>query len=214
MAEDIKSLKKLSPQERIKKLKELQEKSKKEIEEAQKMISESEEEAVHEETLRRIPIPQLKAVSIDELFSREEKELFKSYKFFDKTLKPAVEDELETKIKKEKIKLSEEEKERIVREEQERVVQYGRTLSKKPAEALYGMAKQIRDEVEQTGYINKVQEERLAAIEYAENKKMRDIHAGKYVPDSEAADMMIMTQRVKNQLMEKYESGNIYRRAA
>jgi hypothetical protein len=81
MAEEINDLKKLSPKERIKRLKELQEKDKKEIEEAQKLLKEAEEESVIEDELREIPIPQLKAADIDELFSPEEKELFKAKRF-------------------------------------------------------------------------------------------------------------------------------------
>ena len=52
MAEEINELKKLSPKERIRKLKEIQEKDKEEIEEAQKLLKQAEEEAEIEEGLK------------------------------------------------------------------------------------------------------------------------------------------------------------------
>ena len=81
MAEEIEDLKKLSPKERIERLKRLQEKNKEEIEQAQKMLTKAEEESAIEDEMKDIPIPQLKAVDIDELFSPEEKELFKAKRF-------------------------------------------------------------------------------------------------------------------------------------
>jgi len=58
MVDDIdKEMQKLSPQTRIKKLKELEAKNKKEIEKAQRLIKESEAEIVIEEKLKDIEIP-------------------------------------------------------------------------------------------------------------------------------------------------------------
>ena len=79
--QDIEELKKLSPEERIRKLKKLQEKDKEEIEKAQNLIQESEDQLEKQEQTKKIPIPQLKAVNIDALFSPEEKELFKAKRF-------------------------------------------------------------------------------------------------------------------------------------
>ena len=73
---ELDELKKLSPEERIKKLKELQKKDREEIENAQKLIFESEEDMAREEEVKKMPIPQLKSIDIESLFSSEEKELF------------------------------------------------------------------------------------------------------------------------------------------
>jgi len=86
--DNVDELKKLFPQERIKKLKELQKKDRDEIEKAQRLILESEEEAEREEQIKKIPIPQVKAVDIDSLFSQEEKELFKAKRFVEVRRKP------------------------------------------------------------------------------------------------------------------------------
>jgi len=79
---DVDELKKLTPEQRLKALKALEEKSKKEIEEARKLMAESEREIeVKEEHQRDMPIPQLTSVDIDSLFSPEEKEIFKAKRY-------------------------------------------------------------------------------------------------------------------------------------
>jgi hypothetical protein len=73
------AIKKLSPKERMKKLKELQDKDKKEIEEAEAMIKQSQHDAEQEEideVVRRIKTPELKQINVEDLFREggEEKE--------------------------------------------------------------------------------------------------------------------------------------------
>jgi len=77
-------IKKLSPEERIEKLKKLEEERKKEIEEAHKLITESirEVEEAKEDKLR-IPVPQLKSIDTTMLFGDEEKRLFKMKRYSD-----------------------------------------------------------------------------------------------------------------------------------
>ncbi|MFH1510649.1 MAG: hypothetical protein ABIF10_03075 [Candidatus Woesearchaeota archaeon] len=78
----LEELKKMSSEERIRLLKELEKEKRKEIEEAQKLISETEKEIEeHEEIRKSVPIPQIKAVSIDALFTREEKQVFAAKRF-------------------------------------------------------------------------------------------------------------------------------------
>ena len=79
MADEIKGLEKLSPEERIKKLKEIEEKSKKEIAEAQKMIKQSEGEIEEKKKFEeKVPIPQLIAQEERTLESTEEKEMMEA----------------------------------------------------------------------------------------------------------------------------------------
>ena len=69
--EDFDELKKLSPEERVKKLKEIEERNKKEIDEARKLMTESIRQIEVEEEMRRdIPIPQLTSIDIDTLFGQ------------------------------------------------------------------------------------------------------------------------------------------------
>lgn len=80
MANDEDELKNLPPRERIRRLKELEEKRKKEIEEAQKLIKESEEEiSAREEWERKVPIPQVAREDFTESTS-EEKEILEAHK--------------------------------------------------------------------------------------------------------------------------------------
>lgn len=72
MVDDIKDIEKLSPQERIKKLKELEEKNKQEIEKARRIIAESEDELELQEKLKQVEIPETEEVNVANLFKREE----------------------------------------------------------------------------------------------------------------------------------------------
>ncbi|MFO8015505.1 MAG: hypothetical protein R6U32_00210 [Candidatus Woesearchaeota archaeon] len=79
---DEEELKKMSPEERLKALKKLEEKGKEEIEAARKLMAESEREIeVKEEHKRDMPIPQLAAVDVDSLFSSEEKQIFRTKRY-------------------------------------------------------------------------------------------------------------------------------------
>ena len=77
----IDEIKKLPPNERIKKLKEIEEQHKKEIEQAEELIRESRREIT--ETARRIDIPDdaVTADSVDALLTVEEKQLFETKRF-------------------------------------------------------------------------------------------------------------------------------------
>lgn len=77
----IDDLKNLSPEERIRKLKELEEERKREIEEAETLIGESERELGEIEEKKNLPIDQLKATNIEQLFTREEKRMFATKRF-------------------------------------------------------------------------------------------------------------------------------------
>ena len=74
MAEKFDKLKKLSPEERIERLKELEEERKKEIAEAEELIKETTQELAAAEEKRRIPIPEARATDLSTLNTLEEKE--------------------------------------------------------------------------------------------------------------------------------------------
>ena len=200
-------LKNLSPEERIKRLKELQEQDRKEIEEAQKLIKESEEQATHEEKLKQqIPVPQLKSVDIESLFSPEEKELFKAKRYIEgkKPVEEAKEKPLEQTVFEEApAKLPEESAETI---------QYGLQLSQKPASSLRQKAENIYNQFKDTGEITYDQRKELDAIGYAGVHKLDDIEAGSYAADKRAAEDMVVTQRIKNWLQDKYKGQSQYQK--
>ena len=69
---DKAELEKLTPAERIKKLKELEEENKKEIEEAEKLIKKTEAEISREKIAESVKVPETKPVDIGSLFREEE----------------------------------------------------------------------------------------------------------------------------------------------
>lgn len=69
---DKEKLEKLTPAERIKRLKKLEEENKKEIEEAEKLIKQTEAEIAREKIAEGVEVPAPRAVDIGELFREEE----------------------------------------------------------------------------------------------------------------------------------------------
>lgn len=77
----IEEIKNLSPEERIKMLKEIEESKKKEIEEAETLISESMRELGEAKEKKDMPIPELKAEDISQLLTAEAKNMFATKRF-------------------------------------------------------------------------------------------------------------------------------------
>ena len=198
MEKEINDLKKLSPKERIERLKKIQEKNKEEIDKAQEMLKEAEDEAEIEEELKDIPIPQMKAVDIGALFSPEERELFKAKRFESGSKK---EEEEEKPVQKKSSELEDiaETAPKMSMAEEQKNVEYIQSLSKKPVEELYSRTKEIYQEFKDTGYLSRDKQEELNNIHYANRKKLDDIEAGKYHEASkEVANDMVLIEKMKN----------------
>ncbi len=106
--DDFKDFESLPPEERIKRLKEFEEKKKKEIAEAERMVEDSKEE-IKEETRKKeqMPIDQMKVFDENMLRSSEEKEMVKAKLYIsdDKDeSSDAEQDMLEEVLQKEKPK--------------------------------------------------------------------------------------------------------------
>jgi len=91
---EINDIRKLSPEQRIARLRELQKKNRDEIQEATKMIDQSVREIEVKEELKDIPIPQVKAIDIDSLFGEEEKVVFRTKRFISKQPEQPDEEEV------------------------------------------------------------------------------------------------------------------------
>jgi hypothetical protein len=76
---ELEEIKKLPPEERIKRLKEVEEQRRKEIEEAEGLITDSMREIG--EATAKIPLKQVKAGDISQLMTAEEKGIFKTARF-------------------------------------------------------------------------------------------------------------------------------------
>jgi len=78
---EIEEIKQLTPEERIKRLKEVEEERKREIEEAETLIRDSMREISEASEKRHAPIKQVTAHDISQLLTSEEKRMFKTARF-------------------------------------------------------------------------------------------------------------------------------------
>lgn len=193
MPDEMKDIKKLSPQERLKKLKELEEKSKKEIAEAQKLIKQSEGEIEQENKFKeKVPIPQLIAEEERTLESEEAKEMFESQREISKSGVGKVETKkkefsLEEQLRKEHIE----------------------NLAQKPAEQLKEMMADIYKRAEaQGGYMNQEQQGEVYNIAKAEQDKIYAMKSGEYPADQMAGALenISATFAMGKQLRKMYEA--------
>ena len=172
--EDIaEKLKDLSPEAKIKKLKELQEKERSMIREAEDLIlqeqQELERQTIIKKEMERITLPEPKKVDIRKLFIGDE------------------DDNLESKVKKEKPELTE--------EELQAMRQYEMKMSQAPAQSIYQKVRDIQGVIEDKGYMNPSEMVELNSIGYALDYKRKDIDEGKYVPTSEIIEDFMGTAK-------------------
>jgi len=146
-------LKKLPPDERIKKLKELEEAKRKEIEEAQQLLKESAVELEREEKIKQeVPVPQMKAVDIGQLFTKEEKQVFATKRY-----EPAEHEEVEDQpVQEEKTLENEVEVSdfKLTEEQMHEQHAYGEQLASGQPSQLYSLAKEAYDQFKETGQID------------------------------------------------------------
>lgn len=81
----VDDLRKLPPEERLARLRKLEEEHRSEIEEAEELMSESRREIREIERRRDIPVDAVTADTMDELFTEEEKQLFETKRFEQRT---------------------------------------------------------------------------------------------------------------------------------
>ncbi len=190
MADEIKDLKKLSPEERIRKLKEIEEKSKKEIVEAQKLIKQSAEEIEEKKKFEeKVPIPQLIAEEERTLESVEEKEMLEAQrgKATAEEAKAAEKKSLEEQLRTEHIE----------------------EMARRPAEELKQMMANIYQRAEAHGG-QMTQEERgeVYSITKAESEKIYAMKSGEYPAEQmgSALEAISATFSMGKRLRSMYEA--------
>lgn len=212
--ENIEDLKKLPPEQRLKKLKELAEKRKQEIEEAQRLMKASEEELTQTKRLEeKIPIPQIAAEAMEALETEEEREMFRTHRDIKGKEKPKPPTPKPTKGEREEEKTLEEtvEKEAPQRElPTERP--YGAILetSKKPIEYFSNFFQEIRQKTYDVGGLQNLPTEDRLRFEYANagwEKKLEAIETGRYEPESRATlREAVLTEHMRHKLQSMYHS--------
>jgi len=171
---DIEDIKKLGPDERIKKLKELEEKRKQEIERAHKLIQESEDEIAIEEKLKDVKIPDDKEVDIGKLFRQED-------------------ETLEETVAKEKPEINE--------EELQNQRQY---LANVTTARIEERAEYLRNAVEDRGYLTNQQRTEIEAMYQEVHEREEALHHGRYKSVSENIEETIsMTKRILGDLYKR-----------
>lgn len=165
--DDIDEIKKLSPGERIKKLKELEEKRKKEIEEAERLIKESVEEIKQEQELQ------------EEI--EEEERLQK--------------EKLDSEKNNDLEELVEEAKQKISDEENYANTQYQVKLSMEPVSSLYDKVKEVYQEVQNSGEMSEDQRQQLENISYAMQTKTDAIDSGEYKTKGEQIEDILSASK-------------------
>jgi hypothetical protein len=197
--EDIDDLKNLTVEDRIRKLKELEKKKKEEILKAQELLKNSEDELEDKENQKRqIPIPQMRAVDVSHLFSEEERQIFNTKRFSQGKPKKEEEKPLEETV------LSEQEKKPEVMNLADQ--EYRIQLSKEPTKQLYSEIKNLYQEIQDKGYVNPDERQKIENMQYAMNKKKEDIEAGAY----NASQYISQTLNKSQELADKIK--NMYRK--
>ncbi len=199
------ALKDLPPEERIKKLKELEEKKKKEIAEAEKLIKESEKEMTgRDDWLRKVPIPEIGKEDLVGL-GVEGKELLKTHKGLteDKEEEEPVpvkkEESLEETIGHEEIKPVQDVQYEISQEQLNTIYK----LSEEPVANLYTEMRDLNAHVEEKGYANASEVERATAITSALEKRIETAYSG--TPTEEVAARTQSTAQMSREVLNMYK---------
>ena len=204
MAKD--ELKDLTPEERIKKLKEMEKQKKEEIAEAQKMLKESEQElTAKDDWQRKVPIPQVAIDQVGDL-SIAEKEMLESHK----GLKSDEKEEVEEKSVKEEVQADLEEiaaREKIMNAPEVMQSDYAAALSQEPIQNIYQELKEINQAVGEKGYISATEGRKIEYLSAATEKKLEDIEAGNYSLTEELENMAMLTKQIGSSLQSSYRSG-------
>ncbi|MFA6461744.1 MAG: hypothetical protein WCV90_05730 [Candidatus Woesearchaeota archaeon] len=206
MAKD--DLKNLPPEERIKKLKELEQQKRKEIEDAQKEIKESEKELTEKRKQKeKTPIPQVASSDLESL-SEEEKEVVRTHRGLKKEKKEAVE---EKTVKPQRVDDSELEhlaRERVELPPELMQSEYTLKLSQAPMKDIYAEMTKINRAVEEKGYINAEEQRKAQYLSSAVERKLEDVETGKYSFTESVAAAASLTQQMGLKLRDVYKRSN------
>ena len=187
MASKFEELKKLPPEERIKRLKELQEQDKKEIEEAAELMKQSQNEAdANAEELRRVPIPQFKAVDLDSLFTEDEKDAVSVSRYLDAELRKKRAHRLDELTKEDKAPQSLDkqiEHEQVAQTEKVREEMQRQYFTQKSNTEVINRFYQIGQRIEEKGYVNPEERAEMRALyedvarrEFEEHEKDKQMY--------------------------------------
>jgi len=205
-----KELKNLRPEDRIKKLKELEEKRKKEIAEAKKEIKKTEEELTERQKwLDKVPIPELGKEDLEGL-SQEAKNILKVSKGLkekgdEEEEKPAKKveptSELEEVISEENIPIIEHPEYKLELSKRELNTIY--ELSEKPVENLYHQMSDINQRIGERGYVSREDAKAAQAISSALEMRIKEVYGG--TPTQEVAARTLSARQMSREVRDMYK---------
>jgi len=204
MATRLNEIKKLSPEKRIEKLKKIEEENKKEINEAEKIINDSMQE-IDIKKKKDLPIPQIKAVDIESLFSPEEKEIFAVKRYKDLVVRHVEEEKAEVPLE-EKVK---QEKTRATKEELAVHIQYhvlADELRREPTENVVHELENIYHQVREGTGITGDQMTRAYAANVVARERQEDIKRGTYGRlDEQVSNQLDIARQIFKSIQDKYK---------
>ncbi|MDD5086516.1 MAG: hypothetical protein PHV16_02060 [Candidatus Nanoarchaeia archaeon] len=182
MGDEIDKTKNLSPEERIKKLKEIQEKSKKELNETENLINQSIEEIQISQETKNIPIPENREVNIEKLF---------------------VPESIDDVIQKEKPEVSEEQL-----KQQADYSMLTRELRRQSTENVVNRVEDLYNQVRQTGSVTREQLNEAYAAQAVARERQDEIGRGTYVGTigEKIADQLNMAMGIANWIKNMYRT--------
>lgn len=188
---ELDDLKKLTPEERLKKLKELIEKrnkeiedKNKEIEEAKKLTEQAKKDEVRDETerlLEKIKVPDLERVEFDKLFDRHSGE------------------ELEKKVAGAPASTEEEVHSAIASAYQ--------LTPDAPIKSIYSSAISLYNQAMDNGVVTPEMAGAMGTLQYAIGKKQEDIQAGIYTASEEVERQANMVKTIADKILSLYTGG-------
>ncbi len=196
-------LKNLPPEERIKKLKKLEEKKKKEIAEAKKEIKESQDELTERKKWQdKVPLPQVAVQDLKDL-TADEKLVVEAHRGTKK--QEDIEEVIEEKIKEEQL-LEELAQEKVDLPPELMQSDYTQQLSQKPMGDIYNEMTQINQAAEDKGYVSAEEERRVEYLSSAVEQKIEAIEAGNYSLTEDVAMAASITRQIGSKLRDVYKN--------
>lgn len=234
-------MKRLPPEERIKRMKELEQKRKKEIEDAQKIIKESEKELTERKKWKdKVPIPEVAKEDLEGL-SETAREILK----VQKGVKEKAETATEESAAEGNVSVSGEKKEKLVTKKgmsleetvaREKVTMKGENvvygipfrgptpqqllnaeytvaLSQRPAENLYQEVRAVTQRATEKGYFNQDEQRQVAYWTSAMERKLQDVEEGKYAMSTEeVARATSLIEEARGKMVGAYKGDRVERK--
>ncbi len=182
MGDEIDKIKNLSPEERIKKLKEIQEKSKKDLNEAEKLIKQSVQEMQITQETKNIPIPENREVDIEKLF---------------------VPETIDEVIQKEKPEVSEEQ----LKQQADYSI-LTQELRRQSTENVVSRVEDLYNQVRQTGSVTREQLNEAYAAQTVARERQNEIGKGTYAGTigERVADQLSAAMGIANWIKNMYKT--------